>query len=212
MNVVENLVVNAAVTAAASGATVDVLDYSRPDNPVCNALSEITSTSENEFPISYSKSSDFRKLIDSLEKLRPNHTNERKRLIMIVGLQNIQLLESDDSYSPEPTVTERFAKILENGPSLGIHFWIWCDSVNSLEKRLKRNLWNQFNWKIFGQMSESASTYILDGSGGVQDLKPNQVIIRDESRGEQNLCLVYDKAPTTWYLDLIGLNSSDKGE
>jgi len=98
---------------------------------------------------------------DSLE-------NKSTIYLMIHGLQRARDLEPDNSFGgfgsveETPSPAKQFTEILREGPDLGIHSLIWCDTVNNLNRRLDRQSLREFDMKIVFQMSSEDSVNLID--------------------------------------------------
>ncbi len=55
-----------------------------------------------------------------------------------------------------------FGDILRDGPPLGIHTMVWCDSVNNLNRTLDRQGMKEFENRILFQMSSNDSSTMID--------------------------------------------------
>src|SRR5262249_29931575 len=62
----------------------------------------------------------------------------------------------------EPTPAERFALILRDGPPLGIHVILWCDSLTNLNRAFERAQLREFGMKVLFQMSPTDSSTLMD--------------------------------------------------
>lgn len=109
--------------------------------------------------------------------------------LIIYGLHRARDLEKDDSfgstssYSPpsfafgasdnemsaeslSPASSgnpgQLFPKILREGPDLGIHTIVWCDTRNNLQRRLDYHLLREFEMRVVLQMNEQDSRDLID--------------------------------------------------
>ncbi len=55
-----------------------------------------------------------------------------------------------------------FGDVLRDGPPLGIHTIIWCDSVNNLNRTFDRQGTKEFENRILFQMSSNDSSTLID--------------------------------------------------
>ena len=55
-----------------------------------------------------------------------------------------------------------FGDILRDGPPVGIHTMVWCDSVNNLNRTLDRQGMKEFENRILFQMSSNDSSTMID--------------------------------------------------
>ncbi len=59
-----------------------------------------------------------------------------------------------------------FSDILRDGPPVGIHTIIWCDSVNNMNRTLDRQGMKEFENRILFQMSANDSSTLIDTPAG----------------------------------------------
>ena len=55
-----------------------------------------------------------------------------------------------------------FATVLRDGPPVGVHTVVWCDSVNNLNRTLDRQGLREFENRILFQMSANDSSTLID--------------------------------------------------
>ncbi|MGO9922316.1 MAG: FtsK/SpoIIIE domain-containing protein [Isosphaeraceae bacterium] len=90
--------------------------------------------------------------------------------IMIYDLQRFRdLRKADDDFGysrydeskPVPP-SKLFGDILREGPPVGVHTMVWCDSVNNLNRTFDRQGTKEFENRILFQMSANDSSTLID--------------------------------------------------
>ncbi len=90
--------------------------------------------------------------------------------IFIYDIQRFRdLRKSDDDFGyarydedkPVPP-SKSFSDVLRDGPPVGVHTIIWCDSVNNLNRTLDRQGMKEFENRILFQMSANDSSTLID--------------------------------------------------
>ncbi len=90
--------------------------------------------------------------------------------IVIYDVQRFRdLRKSDDDFGysrydedkPAPP-SKLFGDVLRDGPPVGIHTLIWCDSVNNMNRTLDRQGMKEFENRILFQMSANDSSSLID--------------------------------------------------
>jgi hypothetical protein len=90
--------------------------------------------------------------------------------ILIYDIQRFRdLRKSDDDFGfsrydedkPAPP-SKLFGDVLRDGPPVGIHTVVWCDSVNNLNRTLDRQGLKEFENRILFQMSANDSSTLID--------------------------------------------------
>ena len=107
--------------------------------------------------------------------------------ILIYDVQRFRdLRKSDDDFGysrydedkPAPP-SKLFGDVLRDGPPVGIHTIIWCDSVNNMNRTLDRQGMKEFENRILFQMSANDSSTLIDTPGGQQaGRKPGALLQR----------------------------------
>lgn len=92
--------------------------------------------------------------------------------LVIYGLQRARDLRQDEMsfYSPtshgdEGVTTspaQQFATILQEGPEVGIHTLVWCDTYSSLTRTLDRRTLRDFEMRVVLQMGAEDSNNLID--------------------------------------------------
>jgi S-DNA-T family DNA segregation ATPase FtsK/SpoIIIE len=90
--------------------------------------------------------------------------------IVIFDVQRFRdLRKSDDDFgysrhdenTPAPP-SKLFGDVLRDGPPVGIHTILWCDSVNNMNRTLDRQGMKEFENRILFQMSANDSSTLID--------------------------------------------------
>ncbi|MGZ4717447.1 MAG: hypothetical protein ACXWCB_12225 [Acidimicrobiales bacterium] len=106
------------------------------------------------------------------------------RLLVVSGLGRARDFDprasSTDVDGLDPV--EVLAAILRDGPEVGIHTLVWCDSVDVLHRRLGADALREFGVRVGAAMDEDASITLLD-TPDASRLKSHQALLYDESRG-----------------------------
>jgi hypothetical protein len=88
--------------------------------------------------------------------------------LLVYGLQRFRdLRRADDDFGltrldEKPSAAVQFATILREGPALGIHTLVWCDSLNNVNRSLDRQSLREFEMKVLFQMSPTDSSNLID--------------------------------------------------
>jgi hypothetical protein len=67
-----------------------------------------------------------------------------------------------DESAPPPSPAQQFPTIIQQGPDLGIHTLVWCDTVANLNRMLDRRLQREFETRVVFQMSADDSANLID--------------------------------------------------
>ena len=100
----------------------------------------------------------------------PTSDDQAPIYIFIYDIQRFRdLRKSDDDFGytrydedkPIPP-SKLFSDVLRDGPPVGVHTIIWCDSVNNMNRTLDRQGMKEFENRILFQMSANDSSTLID--------------------------------------------------
>jgi energy-coupling factor transporter ATP-binding protein EcfA2 len=77
---------------------------------------------------------------------------------------------------------DNFATILRDGPAVGIHTLVWCDSLTNLMRTFERGALKEFELRVLFQMSASDSSQLVD-SPLASKLGPQRALFIHEETG-----------------------------
>ncbi|MFZ1752757.1 MAG: FtsK/SpoIIIE domain-containing protein [Caldilineaceae bacterium] len=135
--------------------------------------------------------------------------------LLIFGLQRARDLRADEnvgfgSYSfdpldePAPPKPEKqFPTILSEGPEVGIHTIVWCDTVANLNRSLDRRSLREFEMRVAFQMSGEDSANLID-TPAAGKLGPNRAIFVSEEEARSEKFRPYHLPSTEWLAWALG--------
>ncbi len=102
-------------------------------------------------------------------RLKGESTDRTPRFLFVFGLHRLrELRKPEDDFGfgrrGEKTVSpgEQFAAVLRDGPPVGVHAVVWCDSVTNLNRALDRQAMKEFTLRVLFQMSATDSSQLID--------------------------------------------------
>jgi len=106
--------------------------------------------------------------------------------LIIYNLARFCDLKKADDYSFDDdsgaAAGKKFATILREGPSVGVHTLIWCDSYNNANRWLDRQAMRDFEMRVLFQMSAADSSNLMD-SPAASKLSNYTAIFYSDERG-----------------------------
>ncbi|TWU12496.1 FtsK-like domain-containing protein [Symmachiella macrocystis] len=108
-----------------------------------------------------------------------------------VNLSGFRELRKDDddfgswgSSDDKPlSASKQFAKILTDGPTVGVHVLMWCDSYNNVNRWLGNKLLKEIEIRVCFRMNANDSSQIIDTPAAGR-LGPNRALLYHDSTGE----------------------------
>ncbi|MBI3865110.1 MAG: cell division protein FtsK [Planctomycetia bacterium] len=99
------------------------------------------------------------------------------------------LRKSDDDFGfssagrdKGPTPGQAFAEILREGPAVGVHAIVWCDSYNNVDRWFSRQTLREFEMRVVLQMSGPDSSHLIDSPAAAR-LGTNRALLYSDERG-----------------------------
>lgn len=127
--------------------------------------------------------------------------------LIIYGLQRARDLRPDDdlgfSYSmPDegpapPSPAKQFSVILQEGPDVGIHTLLWCDTYTNLTRTLERRALREFEMRIVFQMGTEDSANLID-TPAASKLGPYRALFSSEEEGRLEKFRPYALPSVSW--------------
>jgi hypothetical protein len=115
-----------------------------------------------------------------------------------------QLKKSDDDFGfggfdKEKTVSpsKSFADLLREGPAAGIHFVVWANSYNNVDRWLGRPMLKEFEYRIAFQMSGTDSSNLID-SPAANRLGVNRAVLYRDDVGSTEKFRPYGPPSDLW--------------
>lgn len=102
---------------------------------------------------------------------------------------------------------QQFATIVRDGPDVGVHTLVWCDTVTNLNRALDRRLQREFTLRVALQMSAEDSSALLD-TPAASKLGPHRALFYSEDEGRLEKFRPYGAPSAAW---LAGLMTAEGG-
>ncbi|WP_437187491.1 FtsK/SpoIIIE domain-containing protein [Planctomicrobium sp. SH668] len=96
-----------------------------------------------------------------------------------------------------PQPGKLFADLLSQGPSVGIHLIVWCDSYNNLDRWFSRQSMREMELRIAFQMNASDSSNFID-SPAASRLGTHRAILHREETGHSEKLRPYGPPSEDW--------------
>jgi hypothetical protein len=119
----------------------------------------------------------------------------------LAQLRDLRLTEDEFSFSfsngKPPSVDKRFREILKEGPAVGVHVLLWCESYNSLTRAVDRLTLREIDYRVAMQMSSADSTSFIDSPSATL-LGENRAILYRDDLGTQTKFRPYGLPAGEW--------------
>ena len=113
------------------------------------------------------------------------------------------LRKSDDDFGfsrkeEKPSPGKQLGTILKDGPGVGVHVVIWCDSLNNLNRSFDRQTIREFEMRVLFQMSPNDSSTLIDSPLAAR-LGPRRAFFSSEEQGTLEKFRPYGLPGEEWW-------------
>jgi S-DNA-T family DNA segregation ATPase FtsK/SpoIIIE len=197
-------------TEGEGGVTFYVLDFGAVDAPYAGLWNKLAEALPGQVKVGQRRQlSEF--IAELAAEVQQRLDNERpgapSRYLFVYGLQRARDLRQEEmgfgsyrSFGEEPAApnpAQQFTTILREGPDLGIHTLVWCDTMTNLNRSLERRALREFAMRVAFQMSAEDSANLLD-SPLASKLGPYRALFYDEEAGQLEKFRPYGPPSAGW--------------
>lgn len=206
------LLAAAVASAAMANSTVDVIDFMSIDDgldvlfePLLDAQ-RITLKRRRAFPDVLSAYLD-----EVNERVEQDDSRRPAKLLFLFGVHRARELDSDvGSLDVDGDLVEQLERVMRDGPEVGVHVWLWSDSVAGASRRLTPRMMRETGWRVAGKMSGDDSHAFI-GTGQAADLRESQLLIVNEDRGVSTRVTAYAPPSRGWVAQVAAATPSQRG-
>ena len=108
-------------------------------------------------------------LTAEIERRQKGEADRTPRFLFVHALQRFrELRKGDDDFGfgrrgDKPAAPgDLFAAVLRDGPPVGVHTVVWCDSLTNLNRAFERQTLREFGMRVLFQMSAADSSHLID--------------------------------------------------
>jgi hypothetical protein len=207
VGMLSSAVVALAAQHGAGAARFTVLDGTRPESIEQGVWSQVAATVGDAVEVVPPRNAGpaIVALADEVAR-RSQSPEERFGAIYLVVHDLAQfrdLRQSDDDFSfsfsngKAPSVDKRFREILKEGPPVGVHILLWCESYNSLTRVVDRLSLREIEFRVATQMSAADSTSLIDSPAAAMLGEHRAILYRDDL-GTQTKFRPYGRLADDW--------------
>jgi hypothetical protein len=191
-------------------ASVYVIDSTPPDAPHAGYLERIAATLPQQVrPVAMRDiGAAMSELAAELARRQESATDDHEPVFLFVhGIQRCRPLrkaEDDFSFSSDdsgPKPDKQLAELLREGPALGMHTIVWCDTAGNASRALDRNGLKEFDWRALFQMSSTDSSMLID-TPEAGKLGLHRALLHSEEQGSAEKFRPYAVPDEAWAMDI----------
>jgi ABC-type multidrug transport system fused ATPase/permease subunit len=189
------------------GATFYVLDGTRPDSPLAGYWQQLADYLPHPFTIAGPRGTapTLTALAEELtrrEEAGHDHFPAVYLIIYDLGrFRDLRKAEDDFSFSRSDdkpaSPASQFTKLLREGPALGMHVLLWCDTYNNVNRYLDRQGLRDLEMRVLFQMNPADSSNLVD-SPTASLLGLHRALLYDEGQGRLEKFRPFGLPPNEW--------------
>jgi tetratricopeptide (TPR) repeat protein len=193
------LLAAAVASAAMTKATVDLVDFMSNDD----GLDALFEPLLNPHRVSLRRRRAFPDVLSAYfdevdERVEQDDSNRHAMVLFLFGVHRARDLDSElGSLDTDLDLVEKLERVMRDGPEVGVHVWLWSDSVSGASRRLTARMMREVAWRVAGKMSGDDSQTFIGGSEAA-DLRESQLLIVNEDRGVSTRVTAYAPPSREW--------------
>jgi S-DNA-T family DNA segregation ATPase FtsK/SpoIIIE len=193
-----------------SGARFTILDGTRPESRVPGIWGRVSETVGETVEVvpPRNAAASITALADEVTRRTQSPEEVYAAIYLVIHdlAQFRDLRQSEDDFSfsfssggngKKPAVDRRFRDILKEGPAVGVHVLLWCESYNSLTRSVDRLSLREIEFRVATQMSGTDSTSLIDSPAAALLGEHRAILYRDDL-GTQTKFRPYGQPSSEW--------------
>jgi S-DNA-T family DNA segregation ATPase FtsK/SpoIIIE len=217
MLLLQIVLLSLAAQLSPSDVAFHIVDVGSVDGPFSGAFAQITKTLPHSSRVFARR--DLARTLEALHReldrrLELDAAVAETIFVFLAGIHRLRQLREEEITSwSEPDenreLRKMLAKLLREGPEVGIHVLAWADSQPSAARVLDRRMADDFGQRVVGPMSEQDSIALIENTLAAHLDKPHRLICFDADRpGEIEVFRPYATTTNDWFLSsATGLSS-----
>jgi len=196
---------SAAVASAILGdACVDVIDFMGSDDGLDILFEELldigrmTLKRRRAFPdVLTEYAEEVARRVEQDDYKRP------AKVLVLFGVHRARDLDSGlGNPDVDAVLVEKLEQVMRDGPEVGVHAWLWCDTVAGASRRLSSGVMREVGWRIAGKMSGDDSRSFI-GNAKAAELRDSQVVMVNEDRNIDTRMTAYAPPEREWLREVV---------
>ena len=197
---------NVASSAVAAGARVEVVDFL----PIEDGLEDLVGAYLASSHVALKRRRQLPDLLTSLsimvdERVEADDVGAEATLLMLFGMHRARDFDTESvDFDTERDLPGLLARIVRNGPEVGVHTFMWCETLPALSRRVGSAVTRECSWRLAGRMSADDS-HSLIGVDTAVGLREQQVIVANEDLGRIQRCTSLSRPPAPWVDEFLAV-------
>lgn len=190
---------NVALSAVARQASVEILDFLPIDEGLDGFFAPLVETAS----VKVSRRRQLPGLLQRLcaevsHRIEEDETSGPAILLVLYGMHRARDFDQESvDYDPEVDLPDLLNHILRDGPEVGVHTFMWFETVSSISRRLPSSALREISWRLAAKMGPDDSSSFI-GVDSADSLREQQVLSANEDRGLMQRCTTITTPSPQW--------------
>lgn len=186
-------------SAAMSAARIDVIDFMSTDDgadALLEPLLDVRRITLRRRRAFHDTVVDY--LAEVEDRINQDDASRAPALLVLFGIHRARDLDADlGSLDADVDLVEKVERLLRDGPEVGVHLWIWTDSVGAASRRLTSRMMRELAWRVGGKMSADDSQTFIGGPHAAH-LRESQLVMVNEDHGVNTRMTAFAPPEARW--------------
>lgn len=207
------LLAAAIASCAMTDSVIDVIDFLSADDGLDALLEPLLDARR----ITLRRRRAFADVLESYvaevsDRLEQDDLRRQTRFLFLFGVHRARELDSEiGSLDADVDLVEKLEQVMRDGPEMGIHVWLWSESVAAATRRLTPRMMREVGWRGAGKMSADDS-HIFIGSSQASELRESQLILVNDDRGISTRTSAYSPPSREWMAAVVQTSHTESKE
>lgn len=199
------LLTAAVASAAQSSAKIDVIDFMSIDDGLDAVLEPFLDTGR----ITLRRARAFSRLVEDLaeevrDRVEQDDALRPARLAFLFGVHRARELDAEiGGMDADLEVSDALERIMLDGPEVGVHLWLWSDTVGGATRRLTSRMIRGCSWRIAGKMSPDDSSAFI-GTEQAAEIRDRQLVLNNDDLGISARAMTFGLPSAAWLCSVAG--------
>ena len=196
--------INLIASAVAREASIHVADFLPADEGLEPLLAPLTDGAVIGFSRRRQVPALLKRLQDDVaRRIERDDTSGPATFLVLYGMHRARDFDQDSiDYDADVDLPELLGRILRDGPEVGVHTFMWFETLAAISRRLPSSAMREVSWRLAGKMSGDDSASLI-GVEAASSLREQQLIAANEDRGVLQRCTTIGVPPAAWLQELL---------
>ncbi len=198
------LLASAVLSVTMTNSSIDVIDFMSNDDGLDVIFEPLIGTKRITLKRRRALSDVLSSFVNEVrERVEEDDAKRPAMLLFLFGIHRARDLNSEvGSLDVDESLVQNLEYVMRDGPEVGVHVWIWSDSVAGASRRMTSAMMREVGWRIAGKMSGDDSQRFI-GNYAASELRESQLLIVNDDSGISTRVTAYAPPSRGWITQVI---------